>query len=246
LKRIRGLLKENVTTEKELDRAENNLKASEAAYRIARYRLERARIKAPIDGILNELPVEKGEYVREGDRVAEIVDLETAKVVAEVPERDIQYVRLGEKAMIEPPFLDDASEIAGKITYISELADARTRTTRMEISVDNRERVLKTGQIVRVLLERRELRNVIMVPLSSVIPLEDGYAVYIANDNKAKRRYVKLGFLRGRNVRIVEGLEAGDRLITKGHNFVGPGQAVSIQGGDTESETGPKASASAE
>ena len=246
LKRIRNLIRENVVTEKELDQAETNLQAGKAAFRIARYRLERAHIKAPIDGILNDLPVEKGEYVREGEQVAEIVDIETVQVVVDVPERDIQYVRVGEAASIEPPFPEEQSLVTGKITYTSELADVRTRTTRVEITVDNRERALKTGQIVRVVLKRRQLRDVIMVPLSSVIPLEDGYAVYIVNDDKAKRRLVKLGFLRGRSVQILDGLEAGDRLIVRGQNFVGPDQPVWVQGRTGDPELPPQASAPGE
>ena len=99
----------------------------------------------------------------------------------------------------------------------------------MEITVNNDNRQLRSGQIVRAKLTRRLLRNVIMVPLSSIIPLENGKAVYVVDrEQKAERRLVELGFFKGRSVRILSGLDEGDQLIVAGHRYVGPGQPVTI------------------
>jgi len=149
-------------------------------------------------------------------------------VVIYAPERDIHFIKKGQIARIVDNVRENAPELDGKIAYVSELADIRTRATRVEISVDNRKRLLKSGQIVQVQLTRRMLRNVIMVPLGAIIPLEQGYAAYVADQGKARRRTVTIGFLKGRRVRILSGLKAGEQLIVAGHTFVGPGQDITV------------------
>jgi membrane fusion protein (multidrug efflux system) len=183
---------------------------------------------APIAGVLNRVAVEKGEYVQEGTLVAEIVDIDTAKVVVYVPERDVQYVENGAETQVFADVAGQEEALTGVITYMSELADIQTRATRLEISVENRRRLLRSGQIVRAKLTRRVLTDVIMIPLAAVIPLEDAQAVYVVEAGEAERRDVELGLIRGRRIQVLSGLEPGDRLIVLGHRFVGPGQPVQV------------------
>jgi membrane fusion protein (multidrug efflux system) len=233
-----------VATANELDQARTKYAASLAALSAAKARLDRAEVLAPIAGVLNHLPVEVGEYVSPGMPVAEIVDIDTVLVVVDVPERDIRHLKVGDSQEIRADALGN-ERFTGKIRYISQLADQASRTTRVEIEVDNTHRRLRSGQIVTAHLLRRVLDNVIMIPMMrSVIPLEKGYRVYVVKDGKAQPRDVKLGFFKGRNVRVMpgSGLAAGDLLITDGHRYVGPSQPVSIRNG----WDGPPASAPAD
>ena len=226
--RISALYQEGATTKEELDAANSAMGVSQAALETSRARLGRAAIAAPIAGVLNSLLVEVGEYVKAGDIVAEIVDIETAKVVVHVPERDIQYVEAGAEARVLADVKGREEELSGTLSYISELADTETRATRVEISVDNRRRLLRSGQIVKVKLTRRLLTDVVMIPLAAVIPLEEGYAAYVVEDGLAQQREVTLGLIRGKRIQVVSGLGAGDLLIVLGHRFVGPGQPVAV------------------
>jgi membrane fusion protein (multidrug efflux system) len=228
LGRVEQLAGRQVLTEKELDAARNQVVAAQSALRMARYNLERADIAAPIAGVLNKVTVEKGEYLQAGRAVAEIVEVDTVKVVAQLPERDVRFIKVGDAADVTDDAGDGRSRRQGQATYISELADSQTRTTRTEITLDNRDRKLKSGQIVQVEMARQRLRGVIMIPLAAVIPLEESYAVYVAEGDKAQRRDVKLGFLKGREVQVTDGLKPGDRLIVAGHRLVGPGQDIRI------------------
>lgn len=226
--RILGLFERDASAKSELDDARARRDISKATLDEASTRLERATIVAPIGGILNRLPMEVGEYAAPGDCVAEIVDTERVKVVVDVPEREVYYLTAGDAVdvFVRAP---DARTIRGKITYISELAEELTRTTRMEITVENRDHILRSGQIARARLTRRILTNVIMIPLGAVIPLEHGRAVYVVDeDDRAQRKDVELGLIKGRNVRILSGLDVGERLIVAGHRYVGPGQPVAV------------------
>jgi len=217
-----------VATPNELDQARMRAETSRAAFNAAKINLDRASIVLPISGTVNSLPVELGEYVQPGDVVAEIVDNKTVKVVFDVPERDISYLNVGEEQEIFSR-LSETVDLTGRISYISELADPLSHTTKVEISVPNEDRRLRSGQIVTVRLKRREMKELIMIPLDAVIPLESGYMVYVVQDGKAQPRKglkIDIRSIRGKRVRVTSGLVGGEKLIVKGNRLCGPGQTV--------------------
>jgi len=225
--RLVDLYARGITSKTEFDDATTRRAVSKANLDEVTRQLERTTIAAPLGGILNRLPREVGEYVQAADDVAEIVDIDTVKVVADVPERDIAFMQVGQSAQVVARGAEER-KVAGAITYISALADGGTRTTRLEITVANRDHGLRSGQIVRARLTRRVLADVILIPLEAVIPLENGKMVYVVNDGRAQPRDVELDFIRGRSVRVLRGLAVGDRLIVAGHRYVGPGQPVHL------------------
>jgi len=234
-RRILDLFERGLTSKTELDDARTRRDISKATLDEAARQLARTTILAPCDGILNRLVMEVGEYARPGDVVAEIVVVDTVKVAVDVPERDVSYLKLGRPADVIPldngagsPSNGASGSYAGQITYISARADEGTRTTRTEVTIPNPAYRLHAGQIVRVRLTRRVLHDVIMVPLASVIPLEDGKEVYVVVDGCAQRRPVELGLIKGREVQILSGLAPGDRLIVNGQRLVASGQPVRV------------------
>lgn len=230
-KRIASLTERGISNETDQDNARTRAEMSQAAFEVAKAELERTTIASPISGVLNRIPVEVGEYVEKGTLVAEIVDMDTVKIVIDVPERDIHFLKMGSEQEIFIDSLDDR-KCSGRIAYMSELAEENTRTTRVEITVDNRERLLRSGQIVRVRLVRRILKDALLIPLEAVIPFEDGRAVYVLEKGLAQRREVELGFIKGSLVHVIRGLRAGDSLIVAGQRYVGPGQRVNVVGGE--------------
>ena len=226
--RMKRLVDDDATSQRDLDDAETQLAVSKARLEEARARLERTGILAPIRGVLNDLLVEEGEYVQEGTPVAEVVETDTVKVVVEVPERDIAFFAVGQQAEVSVSAKGVERSLTGTITFISELADQRARCTRMELAFENKQRLLRSGQIVRANLTRRILKDAVMIPLRAVIPMEEGKAVYVVNSTEAQRREVELGIIKGDRVQVIQGLEAGDKLVIAGHGFLAPGQKVNV------------------
>jgi membrane fusion protein, multidrug efflux system len=252
-RRVLSLYERGNASSTEMRLARTRHDVSKADLDEAERSLARATIVAPISGILNGWPMDPGEYAAPGDAVAEIVDIEKVKVCADVPEREVGYLRVGQTAEVfSSP--KDTAPLTGAITYINALADQATRTTRIEVTVQNRipetvsptasqpassEYRLHSGQIVDVRLTRRTLHDVTMIPLASVIPLEDGKEVYVVIDGKAERRAVELGFIRGRSIQVTRGLGLGDLLIIDGHRLVSHGQPVNIvTSGEGQSKSG--------
>jgi membrane fusion protein (multidrug efflux system) len=227
-KRMANLVEENATTQRDLDTATAQLAASKARVEEIRARLDRTAIRAPIGGALDDLLVEEGEYVDPGNPVAQLVETDPVKVVVEVPERDTAFFAPDDKAEVLTETKGIEKCLVGHIEFISELADPQTRSTRMEILLGNKERLLRSGQIVRVRLTRRILKDAILIPLLAVIPMEEGMAVYVVSAAQAERREVQLGAIKGDHVQVLSGLKAGDQLIVAGHRFVAPGQKVNV------------------
>jgi len=226
--RMSALIKTDAASRNDLDDATTRLATSQAQLQEVQARMERARIVAPISGVLNDLPVEEGEYVQPGTAVAELVETDPVKVVVQAPERDIAFFSMGQQAGVIAEIKGRELSMRGTITFIGEVADPQTRTTRMEITVANKDGLLRSGQIVRARLTRRILENAIMIPLLAVIPMEEGKAVYVVESGQAQRREVTLGPIKGDRVQVAEGLKPGDQLIIAGHRFVAPGQKVNV------------------
>ncbi len=225
-RRILGLFESGATSKTELEDARTKRDVSRGMLDEATRELERTTIYAPRSGVLNRLPMEPGEYAVPGETVAEIVKVDVVKVVVSIPERDVHYLHVGDTARILAG--PNAGELDGTITYISALAHTDSRTSRLEITIDNRDYRLRSGQIVRARLTRRLLSDVVMVPLAAVIPLESGKLVFLDVDGQAQPREVELGFIKGRDVQVVRGLAAGERVIIDGHRYVGPGQRIHV------------------
>ena len=235
--RISKLFNNKIAAQQEMDTAKTRLDISRSTSEAAKARLDRATIVAPIDGIMNKCPVEKGEYVVPGMCVAQIVDMDTVKVAVQVPELDVAKLKLGQQEKIVAG--SDKKELPGTITYISELAEDNSHTTRVELTLDNSKHELRSGQIVQVQLSRGALENVIMIPQDSVIPYEKGYQVFVVENGKAAERIVTLGMIQGRLVQVTnDSLKKGDQLIVDGHRSVSPGQAVAVQSSDDRAATG--------
>lgn len=225
LERTQELLQRGVLNRSQLEEAEARVVVSDSALKRAQTNLERATIYSPAAGVLNDLLKEEGEYVSPGDTVAQIVDVDKLKVIVHIPERDIHYVKTGARIEVLVDALNKRS-VSGRVTYVDEVADQLTRTTRVEVTVSNSSGRLHSGMIVRARITRRLLQDVVMIPLASVIPLEEGRIVYVLSGDKAERREVTLGMTRGSEVQVTSGLETGDLLIVLGHRQVGPGQIV--------------------
>ncbi len=227
-RRMEELVRDKATSQQDLDDASVNLAVSRASLAEVQAQLERTTLISPCAGVLNQTLVEVGEYVNPGTPIAQIVDTQTVRVVVGIPERDVTYFTQGQNAEVLAGIRGQQQTLTGSIDYISASADARTRSTRTEITVNNEDGQLRSGQVVRVRLTRRQIPEALLIPLLAVIPMEAGHVVYVVENGQAERRSVTLGILQEDTAEIQAGLQAGDRLIIAGHRFLAPGQKVTV------------------
>jgi len=227
LRRYEALDGRGVATDIEMFRARAATAISKAVLKEVAERLERTVIRSPMAGVLNDMIVEPGEFIGAGKQIAEVVEVDQLKAIVNLPERDVVKTRVGQEVRILIDSLPDL-DLTGTVTYIDACGDERCRTFRTEVTVDNRTRRTRAGLIVRVAFTRRVIEAAIMIPLFSVIPTEEGYQVYVVDDDKARSRSVEIGLIVGDNVEAKGGLKSGENLIVDGHRLVGDGSPVEV------------------
>lgn len=197
-------------------------------------RLERTTIRAPFAGILDERSVEVGTMVSPGQAVARVVALSTVKVVAGVPERYAPDVRVGGQAVVHFDVMPGEA-FPATIEYVGASVNAQNRTFPIEIEMANPRNLVKPEMVANVVVERRTLSDALVVSQDAVVRVEDGYVVFIAeeqgDDRVASVRPVELGPAQNNRVVIESGLEAGERVIVVGQRSVANGDRVNVVGG---------------
>ena len=228
-RRFEQLHEEGIATDEQLDQCRTKVETDAAALDIAKIQLEKATIVAPMAGVLNRSYFDAGEYLRTGDRVADIVVIDPVKVLVKVPEKDIHFIRRGQKILVSLEFIRGKS-YEGTVSYISVVGDPATRTYDVEVTVPNPDLEILPSMIATVKSLRAELADAITVPLFSVIPKGDFSVLYVEENGKARERLVQLGILDGNRVQIVSGLEPNERLIVEGQRELADGEPVRVRG----------------
>ncbi|WP_374445400.1 efflux RND transporter periplasmic adaptor subunit [Stella sp.] len=185
--------------------------------------MRRTGVRAPFAGVLEARRVELGDYLKEGDPVATVVDLDPVVVVAHLTEIDRAHVRLGQTGRAR---LANGREVEARVRYLAANADPATRTFRVELEAANPDLAVIGGLTAEVLLAVEEVMAHRITP--ALLALDEQGMVGVKTVDAADR----VAF---HPVRILEdgpdGMWVGDlperaRLISVGHEFVRTGQTV--------------------
>lgn len=230
LARLEQLLADRFVSQKEVDEARKALDVARAELHRAQVDLDKSILRSPVDGIVDRLLVDRGEYVTPGTPVAVVVQVDRLKALVEVPEKDIQYLKLGQPVQVIPASIGgpDGQALPGEVIHVAYKADPVTRTFVAKVAVDNPEGRLRPGMILRVVLARRSLNQVVSVPLAAVMEREGGKVVLVEQDGVARLRPVVAGGVVGDRLVILSGLTPGERLIVRGQQLVADGAKVRV------------------
>jgi Cu(I)/Ag(I) efflux system membrane fusion protein len=170
-------------------------------------------IYAQFGGIVLERQVVPGSYIRSGDRLYNLVDLSTAWITADIYEKDIANVRVGQEAAITSQAYPGET-FTGKVVFINPVLDDITRTLKVRVELDNKEGKLKPNMFV-IARVRVPLGESIIIPESAILESADGQMVFWAQDeNTFVRHAVVAGQYANGYVQILSGLEAGDMVVS--------------------------------
>lgn len=230
LERYRQLREEGLTSVQDVDELENSLKSAESALRTTRFQLDKAFPKAPVDGFVDQHFIDRGEYVDPGKALVRLVQVDRLKAIADLPEKDVPYIQVGQQVEIIPAIINNraARSLFGTIEHIAYSADSSTRTYRTKIAIDNSDGQLRPGMIVRARFVRQKLEQVVAVPLYAVMDRDGEKRVFIEENGVARRLVVKTSSSVNQKVVVTEGLEPGQRLIVKGQQLLIDGAKVKI------------------
>lgn len=224
--RLSNLFASGSVTASERDDAVSRREVLRAQQRQLAVRLQKTRLLAPFSGTLGLREVSLGDLIEPDTLITTLQTVNNLKVDFSVPER---YQALLERGMPVTLWVTGYEEsFTAKVRAISPRVDINTRTIRVRADVANGERKLLPGNYARVELIKRD-DAALLVPSVAVLQSLQAVSVFRVQDGVAVRTEVKTGVRSEARVQILEGLQAGDEVITSGIQSVRDGQRVDIR-----------------
>ncbi len=172
--------------------------------------------QAPFAGVITKTEAASGAVVDSDDELFTIADLSHVWVQAEVYEKDLGRVQLGQPAFIRVDTYPDV-RFSGKVTYISDILDPQTRTARVRCEVANPGTRLKLDMFATVELPTNFRRTATSVPVSAVQQLDNRNVVFVReSQTKFRIRPVDLGKQVKEQVEVLSGIKEGELVVTQG------------------------------
>lgn len=223
LTREQELQSRGVASAARLDQARAAFEAATAQLARGEAVIAQRRLVAPFDGTIGLPRVDRGAYVSPGTIVATLQDLDTMRVDFSLPEQALPSLFIGQHLRVR---IDgDAREFGGEIRGIDTRVDPGSRMIAVRGRVDNPDRALTPGQFARIRIDLPEEEGVITLPQTAVSISLYGDFVYVvrpreddADTLEVRQVFVTLGRRDNGQVEIVDGLEAGDRVVASGQN----------------------------
>ena len=187
--------------------------------------LEKKIIRAPFDGVVIKRNVDRGEWISEGDTVAVIGKDDTIDIVAEVPERSIQYIKRG----MQVSATANGSNFVGTVIAIVPRGDVATRTFPVKIRTPNKHALIE-GMSARVILPTGKITPALIIPRDAVISKFGQNVVYAVVDAKSNMIPVQIVGYDGLSAGVEsQGLAEGMFVVVEGNERLRNGQAVVFQ-----------------
>ncbi len=227
----KNLWDQNIGSELEYLQAKNNYEAAEARLASLEEQLDMAQVRAPFNGIVNEIMVEKGEVAAPGSPVLHIVNMQDFNIEGNISENYLNDLRPGEIVDISFPIYPELNyELP--VSRIGNVIDNMSRTFKVEVKFNNRDGKIKPNQLAVMKINDFSDKEALVVP--SIIIKQDvtGNFLYVVKENgegsSATKVYVEPGRSYQEFTRIESGLNPGDKVIVEGYNLVKDGSEVEI------------------
>ena len=246
LQRSRELVAQNFVSQSAVDQNAATLEVAQAQVALAQAQLAKMRILAPFDGVAGIRSVNVGDYVAAGADVVSLEDTATVNVDFRLPERFLARLKPAQAVEVTLDALPGRS-FAGQVDAVDTQLDANGRSLLVRARLDNRQGVLRSGMFARVRIVFATRDNALVVPEEALVP-QGGkqYLVKVvdAPDGRGKvsrRIEARIGARIPGKVEILEGLAAGDTVVTAGQAQLMRGDAVPIRVVDIARSRAPAA-----
>lgn len=210
----------------DLAQANARQREAEAAIASANYQLRHSVIRAPFAGIVTERMAQPGQFVSAGAPVAQLLEVDTLELEADVPSELVDGLRPG--LSVEALFADGTRGAAMvRVALPVETISTRTRPVRFTVDLGPVDpSFVAVGKSVTLQVPVSAPRRALTVPKDALVQDKGGWIVYTAVDGKANARPVTIGNAVGERMEVLSGIEAGDEVVVRGNERLRPGQDI--------------------
>jgi membrane fusion protein (multidrug efflux system) len=226
--RAADLVKTNMLSQQEYDQAQARLAESRALLQRHQVMLAKTVLRAPFDGVAGLRLVSPGAYVQPGQDLVNLEDIDPLKIEFRVPERHAAALTVGRPLSLRLDAVP-GRQFAGEIYAIDPRLDAATRTFALRGLVPNTEGLLRPGMFAQVELIVAERPQALVIPEQAIVPRGEQLFVFKVVDGKVALTPVRTGLREPGIVEIVEGLAAGDTVVTEGQMKLREGMPVAAR-----------------
>lgn len=225
LARARELLERKMVSAAELDTADAQAKEARAQVVNVGALIAKKTIRAPFAGRLGLRRINLGQILSQGDAIVSLQTLDPIHINFSLPQQDLPRLHTGMEVRLTADAAPGESFV-GKINAISPEVDSATRTVRVQALTDNAQEKLRDGMFVNVRVVLPKSHKVLPVSLSAVLYAPYGDSVFVIEEKKnedsgavdkvLRQQFVQLGQARGDFVDVLDGLKAGETVVTSG------------------------------
>jgi multidrug efflux system membrane fusion protein len=217
------LIKSGSVAKLQADTYRSALAAARSQLEAAGSELTRNEVRAPFDGIVDRVPVELGSSVMAGAEVATVLALNPIIGKGEISERDLRYVKIGDKSDVR---LVNGETVKGTVRYISREASTETRTFQVEVAIPNADLAIPAGMTAEIVL-RAAPADAVILPRSVVTLSGAGDLGIRAVDKDAKVVFFPIDLVDDTTTGLVlAGIPAEARVIVAGQELTTEGEIV--------------------
>lgn len=228
--RQQRLWDQKVGSEIQYLQAKSNKESLENRMATIEEQIARTKIKSPISGSVENVPVKVGQLAGPGSPVARVVNFSSVKVEAELAESYSSKVKVGNPVVIHFP--DDNQDIDSKISFTSKYINPVNRTFTIEVPLKPGNMVYRVNMVAVVKINDYQNPAAIAVPVNVIQNAKNGKYVFLAKQAgttfTAVKQAVEVGQIYDGMAEITSGLSAGDKIISQGYQMVNDGQVVTF------------------
>ena len=213
----------------QLDLARAQSTQSKARLDELRINLGNTIITSPVNGFVARRAVDPGAYVSQQSPIADVVDISTVRLVANVVEKDLKHMKSGDPTRVQVDAFPGET-FKGRIARVSPVLDPATRTAPIEIEIPNGDYRLKPGMYARVGVTTNVKKDALVVPVNAVVDLGGRRGVFQPQGDSAVFHSVQVGTEEKDLIEIVGGITEGDYVITTGAGALRDGDRVIVPG----------------
>lgn len=224
--RVKAVVDQKAGALQDLDDAAAALKVADANLAFAKARYAKTRIVAPFDGLIGARRVSVGTFLRAGQPIAEIANLDDIRVRFSAPESFLARLQRGADVTVTAPVYPD-HKLTGKIIAIEPVLNSATRSGQVAAVVPNPGRKFLPGMSANIAAVLGRRPNAITIPNEAVFANGNQSFVFVVNpDSTVVRTAIVLGSQMTDAVEVLQGLEPGAQIVRAGHQKLFDGARV--------------------
>lgn len=229
--RRKNLWDQKIGSEIQYLEAKNNKESLERRLEALQSQLDKTNIRSTINGAIDDIFINEGEYAAPGMPIARIINLSEMRIVADVSERYLENLHTGDTVTLNIPSINLKKKLP--VMHVGQFVDEGSRTFKIEIKISNKDGKLKPNMLATIKFPDYKNKNAMVIPTKIIQQSREGDFVFIASSQANKVIAKKVMIKKGRSylgeTEVDSGMKGDEEIIVAGFRDVSDGEEILIK-----------------